>query len=116
MNGALTFIHVGVDSSQNARAPQTLQFISVLIAAELYILVTPFWYSKFILQRSHSTVYLCAERDMQIVDKNVKKKSLNTWYEAQLLPDIGRSRRVYCYISPRVSTLNAINVLSTHFG
>ena len=40
---------------------------------------------------------------MQVVEKNVRKKSLNTWYEAQLLNDNGKSKKVYCYISPRVS-------------
>lgn len=42
------------------------------------------------------------DKDMQVVEKNVRKKSLNTWYEAQLLTDNGKSKRVYCYISPRV--------------
>jgi hypothetical protein len=44
----------------------------------------------------------CTDKDMQVVEKNVRKKSLNTWYEAQLLTDNGKTKRVYCYISPRV--------------
>ena len=76
--------------------------------------------SKDILQCAHSTLACaCTERDMQIVEKNVKKKSLNTWYEAQLLTDVGKSKRVYCYISPRVSAfrhgISSISVLPPHF-
>ena len=50
------------------------------------------------------------DKDMQVVEKNVRKKSLNTWYEAQLLTDNGKSKRVYCYISPRVSHLEWVHV------
>ena len=36
---------------------------------------------------------------MQIVEKNVKKKNLNVYYEASVAE---KGKRVYCYISPRV--------------
>ena len=40
---------------------------------------------------------------MQTVEKNVKKKNLNIWYEAVMAE---KSKKVYCYISPRVSYLS----------
>lgn len=39
---------------------------------------------------------------MKTVEKNVRKKNLNVYYEANVVGE--RSKRVYCYISPRVCT------------
>ena len=41
------------------------------------------------------------EEDMKTVEKNVNKKSLNTYYEASIISE--KLKKAYCYISPRVS-------------
>lgn len=46
----------------------------------------------------HFTIICLSEDDMQVVEKNVKKKNLNVWYEALI---VDKSKKVYCYISPR---------------
>ena len=47
-------------------------------------------------------LFVVAEKNMQIVEKNVKKKNLNVWYEGLILE---KQKKVYCYISPRVSVV-----------
>jgi len=42
------------------------------------------------------------DADAAVVEKNISKKNLNTWYEAQQAIDRGRTKKVYCYISPKV--------------
>ena len=49
-------------------------------------------------------VFSFLEADTSTVDKNVAKKSLNVYYEAQMLPEKGRQRTVYCYPSPKVES------------
>ena len=44
------------------------------------------------------------DADAAVVEKNISKKNLNTWYEAQQAIDRGRTKKVYCYISPKVRT------------
>ena len=47
-------------------------------------------------------VVVVTEKDMQTVEKNVKKRNLNVYYEGIILE---KSKKVYCYISPRVRLL-----------
>ena len=44
-----------------------------------------------------------SDADAAVVEKNVSQKSLNVWYEAQQAMDGGKTKKVYCYISPKVS-------------
>lgn len=48
-------------------------------------------------------MFAVAEDKMHVVEKNVKKKNLNVWYEATQV-SAEKSKKVYCYISPRVSS------------
>ena len=54
----------------------------------------------------HSSVAIAGvitiEKNMQTVKKNVKKRDLNVSYEGIILE---KSKRVRCYISPRVSAV-----------
>ena len=45
--------------------------------------------------------FVVVEEDMKTVEKNVNKKSLNTYYEASIISE--KLKKAYCYISPRVS-------------
>ncbi len=50
-------------------------------------------------------VSLTSEEDTQQVDRNAQKRNMSVWYEAYVQTDkAGRTRKVYCYISPRVSS------------
>ena len=57
--------------------------------------------SKLIVKSLISFELGFPEENMQTVEKNVKKKNLNVWYEAM---DPDKGKKVYCYISPRVCT------------
>ena len=50
-----------------------------------------------------ASVFFLPDSDAALVEKNLQKKSLNVWYEAKLLAERGKSKKVYCYIFPRVS-------------
>ena len=47
-------------------------------------------------------VFWSPDMDAAVVEKNVSRKSLNVWYEAQQAMDKGKTKKVYCYISPKV--------------
>ena len=42
------------------------------------------------------------DADAAVVEKNISRKSLNVWYEAQQAMERGKTKKVYCYISPKV--------------
>ena len=42
------------------------------------------------------------EEDAKVVERNLSKKNINLYYEATLMQD-KKAKKVYCYISPRVS-------------
>ena len=48
-------------------------------------------------------VFWPPDADAAVVEKNISRKSLNVWYEAQQTVDRGKTKKVYCYISPKVS-------------
>ena len=50
---------------------------------------------------------MCAESAVDLVEKQVQKRELNNWYEARLIAQepSEKGRKVYCYITPRVSPL-----------
>lgn len=54
------------------------------------------------LQRDGHFVFWSPDMDAAVVEKNVSRKSLNVWYEAQQAMDKGKTKKVYCYISPKV--------------
>ena len=65
------------------------------------------------LSSADTWFYSLLEADTSTVDKNVAKKSLNVYYEAQMLPEKGRQRTVYCYPSPKVEDSCARVVVSS---
>ena len=47
-------------------------------------------------------VFWPPDADAAVVEKNISRKSLNVWYEAHQTVDRGKTKKVYCYISPKV--------------
>ena len=41
---------------------------------------------------------------MSKVDKFIAKRSHNLWFEARMVSDDHKAKKVYCYISPKVMT------------
>jgi len=49
----------------------------------------------------YSVAHYVAE-DMNKVDKFIAKRSHNLWFEARMMTDDHKDKKVYCYISPKV--------------
>ena len=60
----------------------------------------------------HLCVLVCVEDDLIKVDKFVKARSHNLWFETKLIKDgsQGNAKTVYCYISPKVSKTFLVKV------
>ena len=75
------------DGSPKFHNPQSFRYLSMLLCVCVFICL-------FVC------LFVCLlEENKEIVEKNVKKKNWNVWYEATI---VNRSKKVYCYISPRV--------------
>ncbi|XP_035684601.1 apoptosis-resistant E3 ubiquitin protein ligase 1-like isoform X1 [Branchiostoma floridae] len=57
------------------------------------------------LKNGDFNILVLSKTDSSMVQKNVAKKSVNVWFEAYLLLEGKKTKKVYCYISPKQLTV-----------
>lgn len=54
------------------------------------------------------TIISLSVRDAAAVERNLQQKTLNTYYEASMVADTGKHKKVYCYLYPKVGVAASV--------